>query len=126
MASSYLNELTNYYSNLLDLHYNRGHLYQIISTAYIRRVITTASKKIPSSITILPSPLLKTEVNHDNESIHIFGYFPMADVTTFTVIKVTPIPHHHYNPVSMRHDMVYLPSMELATTYHNTTTQAGR
>lgn len=118
LATNYNEELQQLYSKLLDVHFNRGHLYEFISPARVEEIISTASGKLPSTISILSSPVIQMMVEHSQDYIHIFGYFVIAELTEFTTIKVTPVPLKIENGTYWTLDV---PSELLAVDYNSQT-----
>ncbi|XP_044270613.1 uncharacterized protein LOC123015154 [Tribolium madens] len=93
IASTFLDELITHYKSLLNMHVNQANLYEFISPAQIKNIIITSSKKLPSNIKILSYPILRTDLAHSKQFIHLYGYFTMSEVADFMLLKGTPIPH---------------------------------
>ncbi|KAL1488666.1 hypothetical protein ABEB36_014466 [Hypothenemus hampei] len=92
VASTYIDELINLYKNLLNLHFNRGHLFEILSPAQIEEIIIEANHNLQNDIEVLPHPMYKTEVDHSEENVHVYGYFYITEKTEFLLVKATPTP----------------------------------
>lgn len=92
IATNYLEELSQKYDKLLDASFKRGHLFEFISPSKLIEILQKVSKKLPSNLIILPSPMYKMEIKQVQGYIHIFGYFHISETTKYSVIKATPIP----------------------------------
>lgn len=92
LAINYLEELSQKYSKLLDASFKRGHLFQFLTPSQVTSMITKLSQKLPSVMVILPSPVYKMDIRQNTETIEIFGFFHITEVTNYDVIKATPIP----------------------------------
>lgn len=91
LASNFISELCNYYTKFLNAHFNRGNLYDLISPAHIHNIIQSTNSKLPSNLEVI-FPVLRMKVEDDETYIRIFGYLPIADVTEFDLMKITPTP----------------------------------
>ncbi|KAL1488863.1 hypothetical protein ABEB36_014658 [Hypothenemus hampei] len=87
VANTYIDELLNLYKNLLNLHFNKGHLFEIISPAQIEEIIIQANHKLQNDVEVLSHPMYKTGVDHSEENIHIYGYFYITEKTEFLLVK---------------------------------------
>lgn len=92
IASNCISEIVAYYNKLLNIQHHHGSMYDFLSPAQVGTMVTSASNKLPTNINILPTPILRTKVEHHLKNILVYGYFLMTEMAEFVLIKATPIP----------------------------------
>ncbi|KAL3280936.1 hypothetical protein HHI36_004163 [Cryptolaemus montrouzieri] len=90
--SNYIEEVSILYGRILDIHFGRRHIFELLSAAKVTAIIEEAQLKLPSSLRILQTPIMKTPVQHISNEILMKVHFSVSEFTSFDLIKVTPIP----------------------------------
>lgn len=110
VASSYMDEVIDYYESLMEIHYNKGNLYKFLTPAHIDEILNSASTKLPSNLEIVSYPVIKTELKSSNHDICLLSYFVITEVTSFMLIKINAIPlkidNHKYWMLDIPQDIL--------------------
>ncbi|KAL3269042.1 hypothetical protein HHI36_008125 [Cryptolaemus montrouzieri] len=82
IASHYMEEVSVLYGRILDLHFGQWHIYELLSAAEVAAIIEEAQLKLPSSLRILQTPILKTTIQHIPNEILIRVHFAVSEITS--------------------------------------------
>jgi hypothetical protein len=88
----FINEYTQFYEGILNLHYNHGHFIDIVKPGEITKLIGKAGQILPQGVEIRRQPIIETEVSHDDRYITVIGYFIVTGKNKYSMLKVTAIP----------------------------------
>ncbi|CAH1101873.1 unnamed protein product [Psylliodes chrysocephalus] len=97
IGSNFLSKLTHHYSRILDIQFNRGTLYDLMSPAHVREIIASANQKLPANLRILSSPTINIALENTDKEIQILSSFVILDISNYELIRVTPTPFHLAN-----------------------------
>ncbi|KAK9877298.1 hypothetical protein WA026_017690 [Henosepilachna vigintioctopunctata] len=75
LAAHYMEEVQQQHDLLLDVLFNRGHIYELLTPAEVAKFIEQATTKLLSKLKILLKPVLKTSVQRSREEIWVYSYF---------------------------------------------------
>ncbi|KAK9892785.1 hypothetical protein WA026_021976 [Henosepilachna vigintioctopunctata] len=116
LAANYMKEVQQQHDRLLDVLFDRGHIYELLTTAEIPKFIEQATTKLPSKIKTLVKPVLKTSVQRSREDIWVYSHFIIFELNIYELFKVTLIP---VKITSTSYWIIEEPSNLIATDYNN-------
>ncbi|KAI5639709.1 baculovirus F protein domain-containing protein [Phthorimaea operculella] len=92
LANNFIQEISEHYSGLLDIFLSRATVYSILTPKNVSDLIKNANKILPSNLRINQQLLLETKIAENETHIQVYAYFPIQDITKYTLIHITPIP----------------------------------
>lgn len=92
LANNFINEIMDYYKGLLEIYLQKATIYSILTPKHISNIIKMANQKLPSNLKIIQDQIIHTGMNVNTTHIRVYAYFPIHDITKYTLIHVTPIP----------------------------------
>ncbi|KAH9630796.1 hypothetical protein HF086_001024 [Spodoptera exigua] len=97
VANNYIDEILNYYNGLLEVYLTKASVYSVLPPKNVSELIFSANRKMPSNIRIVQELLLDTRIVENMTHIQVHAYFPIKDITKYTLINVTPVPKKNMN-----------------------------
>ncbi|KAH9638383.1 hypothetical protein HF086_004185 [Spodoptera exigua] len=97
VANNYIDEILNYYNGLLEVYLTKASVYSVLPPKNVSELIFSANRKMPSNIRIVQELLLDTRIVENMTHIQVHAYFPIKDITKYTLIHVTPVPKKNMN-----------------------------
>ena len=92
LADGLVQDIHDQSKRLLDLFLGRGHIYDFVKPEQVTKQLESMASRLPSTIQVWPSPVLKTTVEQNNSHIMVYGHFLISEEATYTLLKVTPTP----------------------------------
>ncbi|XP_031346826.1 uncharacterized protein LOC116173472 [Photinus pyralis] len=86
------NEVQHHYKKVININNGRGSLHELISDIRIKIILSEAEKKMPSNVRVLAHPVLRVAVKQTDTHIHVQGFFLVAEITEYVIMKITSIP----------------------------------
>ncbi|KAK9876167.1 hypothetical protein WA026_011283 [Henosepilachna vigintioctopunctata] len=100
----------------LDVLFDRGHIYQLLTPAEVAKFIEQATTKLPSKLKLLLKPVLKTSVQRSREDIWVYSHFIISELNSYELFKVTSIS---VKITSTSYWIIEEPSNLIALDYNN-------
>ena len=92
MAYNYFEDVLLKYHRILEIGLNKGGIQELITPLHLTKLLSNAKNRLPPSLTILSAPIDRAEMQNNDTTISIFGYFPTIEIPKYEIIKVTAIP----------------------------------
>ncbi|KAK9884370.1 hypothetical protein WA026_005319 [Henosepilachna vigintioctopunctata] len=87
LAANYMEEVQQQYDLLLDVLFDRGHIYELLTPAEVAKFIEQATTKLPSKLKILLKPVLKTSVQRSREDIWVTSVSVKMTSTSYWIFE---------------------------------------
>lgn len=92
LASNYIKEITDQYDGLQEIYSSKASVYTILTPSNVSDIIASANKKLPSNLKIIQQLLIDTKIAENATHIQVYAYFPIQEVTKYTLLHVTAVP----------------------------------
>ncbi|KAK9871552.1 hypothetical protein WA026_012930 [Henosepilachna vigintioctopunctata] len=83
LAANYMEEVQQQHGRLLDVLFDRGHIYEPLTPEEVAKFIEQATTKLPSKLKILLKPVLKTSVQRSREDIWVYSHFIISELNSY-------------------------------------------
>uniref|UniRef100_A0A2A4KAG8 DUF5641 domain-containing protein n=1 Tax=Heliothis virescens TaxID=7102 RepID=A0A2A4KAG8_HELVI len=92
LAINIMEEIKEIYNGLLEIYLSNSTVYSILTPKNISELIAVANKKLPSNLKIVYQHLLDTKIAQNDTHIQVYAYFPIQDISKYTLMYITAIP----------------------------------
>lgn len=92
LAYNYMEEIMDHYNGLLEIYLTKATVYSVLTPKNVTDLISSANKKLPSKLRIVQQQLLDTKIYENKTHIKVYAYFPIQEITKYTLMYVTPVP----------------------------------
>lgn len=92
LAYNFMEEIMDCYNGVLDIYLTKATVYSVLTPKNVSDLISSANNKLPSNLKIVQQQLLDTKISENNTHIKVYSYFPIQEITKYTLMYITSVP----------------------------------